>query len=133
MSKNAGTLQDKNGNTLYPGVIDIITNNYGTALKFADGTMITYRITPSITVDVSIAWGNIFRGQVGDYYRFPVYFTEAPFVIWDVVPTGSLGCFKIYNEAPTITNERIDNLSVGRPTAGSPAVKFYILAIGRWK
>lgn len=133
MSKNIGTLQDKSGNTLYPGVIETVTNYYGTAFKFADGTMITYRITPAISVDISTAWGSLFHGKINDYYRFPVYFTEAPFVIWDVLPTASLGCFKIFNEAPTITNEKIDNLYVARPNAATVSVCLYILAIGRWK
>lgn len=133
MSKNIGTLQDKAGNTLIPGVIETVTNGYGTALKFADGTMITYRITPEIQVDVSTAWGNIFRGTINDDYRFPVYFLKTPFVIWDIIPTGSMGCFKIYSDAPIITNEKIDNICVGRPTAGMTTVKLYILAIGRWK
>lgn len=133
MSKNIGNLQDKDGNLLFPNAIDIITNSYGTAIKFANGLMITYRVTSPIVVDVSNTWGSIYQGKINDYYRFPVYFISTPFVIWDVVPTGSLGCFKLCNEAPVITNEKIDNLYVGRGTSASPAVQLYILAIGYWK
>lgn len=42
MSKNIGNLQDKDGNSLFPNAIETITNSNGTALKFADGTMICY-------------------------------------------------------------------------------------------
>ena len=109
------------------------SNQYGSSIKYDNGIMICWRITNPIEVSVTTQWGNLYYGKINDYYRFPAYFIETPFVIYDILPTTSLGAFKLPYSAPTITSEKIDELYVGRATSATTTVRTYIIAIGKWK
>ena len=115
-------------------IYDTGTNSIGSWIRYTDGTMITYRTTNQITVNVSNSWGNLYYGKINDYYIFPLAFKDIPTVLFDIVPTGNAGCFKVMYDEYIVTKEKIDGLYIARPTINtSVPVKLHIIAIGKWK
>lgn len=134
MSNLTGTLKNKNGDTLFPEGMQKVTNGYGTALKFANGIMITFRKSINFTVNFNTQWGNCYVGRIDNDFNFPVDFIEPPLVLWDVDPENSVGCWKTNYNPLVITNHAIQEMWLARPdsrTNGSVTV--FILALGRWK
>lgn len=77
MSKNVGSLQDKDGNLLFPNVVDVVTNNNGTAIKFANGIMICCgTVSMGNQTFNTVYWTNLHRSNNEDMYiTYPVPFT----------------------------------------------------------
>ena len=108
---------------------ETITNENGTAIKFADGTMICTLQTKVTDQAINGAYGNLFQGT--RVWDFPVAFIETPSV--------TCGCFQwgtgaswggirgISSTSVTLRGYDIASRSTGTETTISA------IAIGRWK
>lgn len=125
----------KNNTYLYGTIIEHGSNNYGSYIKFSNGTMIVHRITSTIRVDINTTWGSLYVGKINDFFVFASQsFIEEPTVLYDIIPTSNTGVFKANYEAPTISTNDIANIWVGRPSVSTNVpLKIEIIAIGRWK
>lgn len=145
MSKDIGTLQDKEGNTVYPFTMETISNDNGTALKFPDGTMICYGelIIPSIKLTPQS--GGFARINTVQFYDFPVSFISTPNITYSVsegTTTGDNSAGVIITKHPDLAGSSTQNTTLtspGRFSLGSfgicdyTNVKVCYQAIGRWK
>ncbi len=133
-------LKDKLGNKLFPiAIVESGTNVYGTYFKFSNGLMITFRITDEVkNASNGTAWGSLYVGYDRTERSFPASFKEPPFILWDIVPTGNRGIFKVYENTVgyelTVTKDYAKNFGFARHNQVSDiSYKIYILAIGWWK
>lgn len=129
MSKNIGNLQDKDGNLLFPNAIETVTNSNGTALKFADGTMICTKVV-TYTGSCNSVWGNLYDTPniaLGDY---AVSFISTPVVNVSVVGSSAGLVEGVYSVSKT----SFGGMWVCRATAfDSVTYNIHCMAIGRWK
>lgn len=115
-------------------IYDSGSNALGSYIRFQDGTMICWKTTPSMAVNITNRWENIYYGKITTIYNYAMNFISTPVIIWDVIPDTSTGCFKVSYEAPVITSSGISNLSVARPNSrAGVSVKLWFIAFGKWK
>lgn len=113
------------------GLVETITNDNGTAIKFANGTMIcTYRET---VTDQAI---NNTYGSAGLYYgirswQFPVPFVENPVCSCGMFKYGTGASWGGINSVSS-TNANLIGYDFF-PRAAGTAVNISATAIGRWK
>lgn len=141
MSKNYGTLQDKNGNSLFPVGIETVTNSNGTALKFADGTMVCYgQNTVLITTEKQFGNTGLYYGYCNNVAKYPTSFISEPITQILAETTADLPCIQKYPKSKDDTNSINRKTDVGGfypVTVGAvtTTISLYItyIAIGRWK
>lgn len=73
-------------------IVESGSNANGEYIKFSDGTMICYRVTDVIAMNIDVAWGSLFEGSV-DMGQFPISFIETPAI--SIVP------FRVWNACRT--------------------------------
>lgn len=129
MSKQYGALQDKNNNTILPIGLETITNSNGTALKFADGTLICTKVV-IYNGPCNTAWGNWYDTSnisLGDY---AITFISKP-CVYVTVTGSSAGLVEgVYGT----TNTAFGGMWICRATAfESVTYNINCVAIGRWR
>ncbi len=129
MSKNIGTLQNKNGDILYPSVVETITNNNGMAMKLADGTMICTKVI-SWTGVVDIPWGNLYETTSISLGNYAIPFISIPTI--SVIQCSNNGGFVEAVYGTTMTSFGICWICRGT-TNVSTTYNLHCIAIGRWK
>lgn len=137
MSKNYGTLQDKNGNSLIPNAMEVVTNTNGTALKFPDGTMICYG-EKNISCEITKTLGSVYYGYVDNIAVYPVAFINDALVFFTHHTTGDVFAIQPYGYEKNINagHNRKQYTGGVYPICGITGTQnFYVtwLAIGRWK
>lgn len=60
-------------------IVESGSNANGEYIKFSDGTMICYKVTDVITMDLDVAWGSLYEGSV-NLGQFPANFIETPVI-----------------------------------------------------
>lgn len=122
-------LKNSNNENLYPNVIvEKVVNSNGTAIKYADGTMIvTQRV--GISRSISSSWGNNFISPAINLPDFPVAFTTLYSCVYSLesklynawimsrspnYKTRAAGCFLISPENITTFTGYINVFAVGR-------------------
>ncbi len=117
----------KNKNKGY--IVESGSNNNGSYIKFSDGTMICYKITDVITMNIDVAWGSLYEGSV-DIGQFPAIFIETPAI--SVSPFGS--GMLVEQAGANATKSSWGLVTAVRPTAvQNVQARFYLIAIGKWK
>ncbi len=130
MSKNTGNLQDKSGNSLFPNVIDTVSNSNGTALKFADGTMICYGKRTWTGLNNNVVVGGLYYTGILSLGDYPTPFIEVPCVYIN----ACVGPYNImeYNCRNSLTSIGDCFLANGTSRNNQSSTVCYI-AIGKWK
>ena len=109
------------------------SNDYGSYVKFADGTMICRRTITKI-INCSTAWGSLYYGSDDTEYNYAQSFIEPPEVSIDVVPNSGVGFFQGCYERTNIGANTWSGYSIMRPTSANDViVKVFVVAIGKWK
>lgn len=117
----------KNKNKGY--IVESGSNANGSYIKFSDGTMICYRVTDVIAMNIDVAWGSLYEGSV-DMGQFPISFVETPAI--SIVPFGS--GMLVEQVGANATNSSWGLVTAVRPTAvQNVSARFYMTAIGKWK
>lgn len=117
-----------NGNNAIPVAIEKVENNNGTALKFADGTMICYgKKTINIVIN-GAAEGGGYMSTYTNYIYFPQQFIEPPNVQLQILGHIAFPTMKdVMGASVTIALKSISSIQ----TADDYTIQYQ--AIGKWK
>lgn len=110
-------------------IIESGSNENGNFIKFSDGTMICYKTTNEIDMNITTEWGSLYEGQTS-LGNLPAEFIETPTI--SVTPFGSGMLIEQggYNASKTSWG----NVTCVRPTSvENVKARFYLIAIGKWK
>ena len=134
---NLNTSSKDNLVTAINSVVESGSNNNGSWIKFADGTMIC-RFTQIINVAVTNAWGSLYGGKFS-VHDYPQEFIDIPETSITLVANndGNYGGW-IGNNGGTDdirpTKKNIGEFVMLRPTTTSNGnYKVQVIAIGKWK
>lgn len=134
---NLNTSSKDNLVTAINSVVESGSNNNGSWIKFADGTMIC-RFTQIINVAVTNAWGSLYGGKFS-VHDYPQEFIDIPEASITLVANndGNYGGW-IGNNGGTDdirpTKKNIGEFVMLRPTTTSNGIyKVQVIAIGKWK
>ena len=119
---------------LYNNNPQIISNENGTAYKFANGMLICSKVV-SGTYSVNQSWGQIYESSsqmsFGDW---AVQFIEIPIVSGTNVSTSEYASTAAWLEMITsVTTTSAGKSYIARPTVANQRFSFHIVGIGRWK
>ena len=134
---NLNTSSKDNLVTAINSVVESGSNNNGSWIKFADGTMIC-KFTQIINVAVTNAWGSLYGGKFS-VHDYPQEFIDIPEASITLVANndGNYGGW-IGNKGGTDdirpTNKNVGEFVMLRPTTTSNGYyKVQVIAIGKWK
>ena len=134
---NLNTSSKDNLVTAINSVVESGSNNNGSWIKFADGTMIC-KFTQIINVAVNNAWGSLYGGKFS-VHDYPQEFIDIPEASITLVANndGNYGGW-IGNNGGTDdirpTKKNIGEFVMLRPTTNSNGIyKVQVIAIGKWK
>ena len=134
---NLNTSSKDNLVTAINSVVESGSNNNGSWIKFADGTMIC-KFTQIINVAVTNAWGSLYGGKFS-VHDYPQEFIDIPETSITLVANndGNYGGW-IGNNGGTDdirpTKKNIGEFVMLRPTTTSNGnYKVQVIAIGKWK
>lgn len=134
---NLNTSSKDNLVTAINSVVENGTNNNGSWIKFADGTMIC-KFTQIINLTVNNAWGSLYGGKFS-VHDYPQEFIDIPEASITLVANndGNYGGW-IGNNGGTDdirpTKKNIGEFVMLRPTTTNNAYyKVQVIAIGKWK
>lgn len=127
MSKDIGNLQDKSGNSLFPNVIDTVSNSNGTALKFADGTMICYGYKRGLSYTPDDMWNWCDRTSALTVI-LPVSFAIAPAISITSATFGVIG-----TNINAVYNDKFSFYGFQPKNCGATSMDVCYIAVGRWE
>ena len=134
---NLNTSSKDNLVTAINSVVESGSNNNGSWIKFADGTMIC-KFTQIINVAVTNAWGSLYGGKFS-VHDYPQEFIDIPEASITLVANndGNYGGW-IGNNGGTDdirpTKKNIGEFVMLRPTTTSNGYyKVQVIAVGKWK
>lgn len=134
---NLNTSSKDNLVTAINSVVENGSNNNGSWIKFADGTMIC-RFTQIINLAVTNAWGSLYGGKFS-LHDYPQEFIDIPEASITLVANndGNYGGW-IGNNGGTDdirpTKKNIGEFVILRPTTNNNGYyKVQVIAIGKWK
>lgn len=81
----------KSLNEKVAGIIERIENENGTAIKYADGTMIQYGTYDTGLTDFTTEFGSVFYNQSYSTINFPLAFVDVPSIVINQELGGYLG------------------------------------------
>ena len=114
----------------YAGVIvESGSNDNGSWIKYSDGTMICYKSTGEIDMNITTPWGSLYEGNVS-LGNFPAEFIETPTI--SVTPFGS--GMLIEQGGIDASKTSWGNITGVRPNSvENVKARFNLMAIGKWK
>ena len=114
----------------YAGVIvESGSNDNGSWIKYSDGTMICYKSTGEIDMNVTTSWGSLYEGNIS-VGNFPAEFIETPTI--SVTPFGS--GMLIEQGGIDASKTSWGNITGVRPNSvENVKARFHLMAIGKWK
>lgn len=116
------------------GILESGSNDNGSYIKYADGTMIVYK-TVYGTTDITTVWGNLYVSSDVNLGAFPIPFITRPTIT--VSPQTQTGTQYILvgNGSGSYGTETIyGTVCLARPNSRTGvAYVLDIVAIGRWK
>ena len=127
---NLTNLVTPNKNNIVGAINSIVesgSNDNGSWVKFADGTMICYG-SFDLYLDNFVAWGSLYSQDYENPLNFPQTFTSINACL--VENSGNAAAF--ISRVAYNTNG-ITKLSPARPTASTSTYTFSYIAIGKWK
>ena len=140
---NLTNLVTPNKNNIVGAINSVVengTNNNGSWIKFADGTMIC-KFTQIINVAVNTAWGSLYGGKC-TVHDYPQEFIDIPETSLTLVANNTAdggnyaGWIGTNGGTDDIrpTNKNIGNFNIIRPTTTNNGYyKVQVIAIGKWK
>ena len=121
----------KSLNEKVAGIIERIENENGTAIKYADGTMIQYGTYDTGLTDFTTQFGSVFYANVYSTIDFPLDFIDIPAITINQELGGYLGGNTL-GGLPTKTNFRV-YLYIAQSGVLTRNAIIYWQAIGKWK
>lgn len=114
----------------YAGVIvESGSNDNGSWIKYSDGTMICYKSTGEIDMNITTSWGSLYEGNIS-VGNFPAEFIETPTI--SVTPFGS--GMLIEQGGIDASKTSWGNITgVRSNSAENVKARFHLMAIGKWK
>lgn len=123
--KNSDTDYD----TAWSTIIESGSNDNGSWIKYSDGTMICYKSTGEIDMNITTSWGSLYEGNLS-LGNFPAEFIETPTI--SVTPFGSGMLIEQGGFHASETSWGI--LTCVRPNSvENVKARFNLIAIGKWK
>lgn len=112
-------------------IVETVTNENGTAIKFSDGTMIC-TMKKNITGMTNILWGNLYYFQT-ESFEFPEIFINKPVISYNLAGSIS-GIILNWANSPNPTTHT-EKYIILRPVEQTKEAAYIIdiTAIGRWK
>lgn len=128
-----GQVLVKNSNTNYDTawstIIESGSNDNGSWIKYGDGTMICYKSTGEIDMNITTSWGSLYEGNIS-VGNFPAEFIETPTI--SVTPFGS--GMLIEQGGIDASKTSWGNITGVRPNSvENVKARFHLIAIGKWK
>lgn len=128
-----GQVLVKNSNTNYDTawstIIESGSNDNGSWIKYSDGTMICYKSTGEIDMNITTSWGSLYEGNIS-VGNFPAEFIETPTI--SVTPFGS--GMLIEQGGIDASKTSWGNITGVRPNSvENVKARFHLIAIGKWK
>ena len=109
-------------------VEDIISNEYGTSVKYKDGRLEFYGIY-TFTVS-TVGWGSLFATNTEEIITFPISFKEKPSAFANCTTDG----YNFWCHAIDYDQNRINKIYLSRPVSvTNVGVCISYLVKGRWK
>lgn len=123
--KNSDTDYD----TAWSTIIESGSNDNGSWIKYSDGTMICYKSTGWIDMNITTSWGSLYEGNIS-VGNFPAEFIETPTI--SVTPFGS--GMLIEQGGTDASKTSWGNITCVRPNSvENVKARFHLIAIGKWK
>lgn len=123
--KNSDTDYD----TAWSTIIESGSNDNGSWIKYSDGTMICYKSTGEIDMNITTSWGSLYEGNLS-LGNFPAEFIETPTI--SVTPFGSGMLIEQGGFHASETSWGV--LTCVRPNSvENVKARFHLIAIGKWK
>lgn len=123
--KNSDTDYD----TAWSTIIESGSNDNGSWIKYSDGTMICYKSTGWIDMNITTSWGSLYEGNIS-VGNFPAEFIETPTI--SVTPFGS--GMLIEQGGVDASKTSWGNITCVRPNnVENVKARFHLIAIGKWK
>lgn len=116
------------------GIIESGSNENGSYIKYADGTMICYKTVVG-TIDISTAWGNLYTSEALNLGLWPVSFISRPSIMINTQnQTGTQFMLGGSTVASVGSASDAGSTSLIRPsTRTGVAYQLDVIGIGRWK
>lgn len=125
-----GNINDLSNKVIY----DTGSNQYGSWIKYADGTMICTRNNIKRSVSATKQWGPLYVGITDEAFYFSQSFIEPPFVMTKVLINGDTSILECQYNKQVITTKNITGISFARPTlVNNISIIISFIAIGKWK
>ena len=114
----------------YAGVIvESGSNDNGSWIKYSDGTMICYKSTGEIDMNITTSWGSLYEGNIS-VGNFPAEFIETPTISVTPFSSGML----IEQGGIDASKTSWGNITGVRPNSvENVKARFHLMAIGKWK
>ena len=110
-------------------VVESGSNDNGSWIKYSDGTMICYKSTGEIDMNITTPWGSLYEGNIS-VGNFPAEFIETPTI--SVTPFGS--GMLIEQGGIDASKTSWGNITGVRPNSvENVKARFHLMAIGKWK
>lgn len=119
-------------------IVESGSNENGSWIKYADGTMICTMIrSANFDMTTGIQWGSLYVWNYDEHVLFPQRFVDIPIVNINEYPqTNGSSSFLINYNKPVITVDSYVCIAVARPvlsTNNNAQIDFHFTARGRWK
>ena len=125
------SVKDNLVNAINSTIIESGTNNNGTYIKYADGTMIcTKKVTGQ--ANITSTWGNLYDTGDNplDLGNWAIPFIDVPIV--SISFYGANGQW-VEGFQTSITKEKVGKITIASATSKTANAYYDIIAIGRWK
>ena len=110
-------------------VVESGSNDNGSWIKYSDGTMICYKSTGEIDMNITTPWGSLYEGNIS-VGNLPAEFIETPKIF--VTPFGS--GMLIERGGIDASKTSWGNITGVRPNSvENVRARFHLMAIGKWK
>lgn len=120
---------DTDYDTAWSTIIESGSNDNGSWIKYSDGTMICYKSTGEIDMNITTSWGSLYEGNIS-VGNFPAEFIETPTI--SVTPFGS--GMLIEQGGIDASKTSWGNITGVRPNSvENVKARFHLIAIGKWK
>ena len=123
-------LSTPNKNNIVGAINSIVengTNDNGSWIKFADGTMICYG-SFELVLNNFVAWGSLYSQDYENPHNFPQTFTSINTCLLENSGNAAAFISRVAYDTNGITK-----LSPTRPTTSTATYTFSYIAIGKWK
>lgn len=133
--KNSNNVILENINDLNNKVIyDTGSNQYGSWIRYTDGTMICTRDNIKRSVGATKPWGPLYVGIIDESFNFSQSFIEEPFIITKILIDGDSSILECQYNKQVVGTKSVSGFSFARPTPiNNVSIKISFIGIGKWK